>query len=365
MPNVIRVAHFLHRIPPEYSGAALQALQLIPYIEEGGRIRNCVLAYTERPGRSQLEGGPPCTAVRIRRGVFGKLTQYLQLLLALWRTGAQVLHVHGYHRPIVLFGWVMRKRLVLKTTLFGVDDIASIRAKTPLDRYLVRKVARVISLTKRLSEVNRRWAPDIYIPNGVDTMRFAPDRDPVAARLAVGLPPECAVFLYSGGDYSRKGFQELPGLWGRIRAQLSRFSPHLVVVGHFHVPDSLPWLQERLNGKDVTMVGRLVTDVPLWLAASDIFMCLSSEEGLPNSVLEAVCMNRFVLARRIPDTYNDILSGSNSVLVDEIDDRALQCLGEHLAANRHRRIDNQGIRERLDIRRIAGQYGTLYRTLVA
>jgi glycosyltransferase involved in cell wall biosynthesis len=363
--QVIRVVHFVHRLPPEYSGASRQAIELIPHIGKDEGIENHLVGYAWHPDAVEYPTGIPCVAVGLRRGWLGKVAQYSALFAALWRAHARVVHIHGYHRPVLLFGWLLGKRLLLKTTLFGIDDVGSIRAKTPLDRYLVRKVACTVSLTKRLSDVNRQWGPEARITNGVDPTRFRADADPVAARHVTGLPPECTVFLYSGGDSARKGFLKLPDLWGRIRTRLRPFSPHLVVLGCFRASDSLPWLQERVHGKDVTVVDRLVADMPVWLAASDVFLCLSTEEGLPNSVLEAVCMNRFVMARRIPDTYDDVLFESNSLLVDELDAQAIERLGERLAAGRHRDIDNRGVRERVDIRRAASRYAVLYRELVA
>ena len=365
MQPKIRVVHFLHRIPPEYSGAALQALRLIERFQLGSACKSSVVAYSEGGQRHTVPDGIPCSIIRIRRSLPGKIVQYGKLFAAIARSRADIVHVHGYHRPAVWFAAVLRKKILLKTTLFGVDDLAAIRRRSTVDRMTVGLIDRVVSLTYSMSKANAPWASEERIPNGVDTTRFGAGSDRTGARRQLNLPEDEPVFLFVGGDSPRKGFDSLPEAWRHIRRGLPDRTPVLVVIGKFRNPSNSHWLTDQLRGSEHVVIDKVVEDMPVWLGASDVLLSLSRQEGLPNSVLEAVCMDRFVAAQDIPDTYTGILNERNSVIVRKFDGEAVRCLSEALAEGRHRQVDNSAIRQELDIDVIARRYVELYGSIVS
>lgn len=69
-----------------------------------------------------------------------------------------------------------------------------------------------------------------------------------------------------------------------------------------------------LNDK-VIMLGH-ITDVPFLLSSFDIFLLTSdSKEGVPQSVMQAMLMNKAVIATNVGST-NDLVNGKNLFLVD-------------------------------------------------
>ena len=148
---MIHACHFVHRLPPEYSGAATQALRLARALEATGVVRSRIVGYTRDPAACEPPPDLPAMAVPLRRG-WGKLKQFQELHAALSAgPEGELLHVHGYHRQALLSAELSRTPVVLKTTLKGVDDLDSLRARGALDRYLAQRVARVVSLTPALA----------------------------------------------------------------------------------------------------------------------------------------------------------------------------------------------------------------------
>jgi len=355
---VIRVAHFVHRIPPEYSGAGLQALSLIEELGKEEGVESSVIAYALDPARVDPPRTAHTTVVPIREGVLGKLRQYAALARAVRRTRADLVHVHGYHGPVLLFAWLLGKPVILKTTMLGVDDVPSIRARGRLPRLLVGGVARVVSLTAALHRANAGSARSVVVPNGVDLTVFRPRAAEPGLREGAGVPSDALLFLHAGGDSERKGFRRLPGLWNRLRRRLAHHSPHLVVSGRFRDPRNADRLRAEVEG-DLTVIEGML-DLSAWLATGDVLLFLSRQEGLPNAVLEAVATDTFVLAQDIPDTYDGILDDSNSLVVGEMDDDAIEAVAARIEGGGHRSVDNSGFRERFALSRVAAEYRRLY-----
>ena len=201
----MRVLHFVHRLPPEYSGAAFQALRLIEAMDEldGERVENHVVAYARHPEACEPPPGIPVSVVQLRSGLLGKVRQYADLWHTYQRIRPDIVHVHGYHRPAVLFA--RSCPTVLKTTLLEVDDVPSIRRKGLLDARLVDGVERVISMTPAIAAANAGAVTSI-IPNGVDTRVFRPSGETApATRSSLGFGEDELLFFFVGGDSVRKG----------------------------------------------------------------------------------------------------------------------------------------------------------------
>jgi len=145
------------------------------------------------------------------------------------------------------------------------------------------------------------------IANGVATELFHPT-DKGDARRRLGLPEDRALVVSVGHLKPVKGHEEL------IRA-IAKLPPgvQLVIVGG--EPDRGAYrrrilaLTGRLGLSDrVILAGRQPYDrIPLYLAAADVSVLASRNEGCPNVVLESLACGRPVVATRV-GAVPDILS---------------------------------------------------------
>jgi glycosyltransferase involved in cell wall biosynthesis len=188
----------------------------------------------------------------------------------------------AHHAPLVL-------------TAHGGDvrNVAERPAVRVVTAAAVRRAATVIAVSGWLRDELHRELPEArskteVIDCGVDLMRFAP-RDQAEAREAVGLtglPGPAVVFV--GGLHERKNVVRLRD------AVLGIPDATLVAVGDGP-------LRSELTASDrIRAVGRVPHDqVPAWIAAADVVALPSLVEPFGQVVLEAMAMQRPVLATTV------------------------------------------------------------------
>jgi sugar transferase (PEP-CTERM/EpsH1 system associated) len=195
--------------------------------------------------------------------------------------------VHGEH------GW-------------GIDDAEGQNAKRLKIRHFLSRWVREYTC---VSEHQKNWLlqavkvnkPVTQIYNGVDTQIFRPNEGGHGIRIELGIPPQAFVVGIVGRLDPIKNhlvaFQAF--------AKLLEVAPdaRLLVVGDGPERERL----ERLAGKQVLFLGNRL-DVPAVLQALNIFVLPSLNEGISNTILEAMAAGLPVIATRV---------GGNSELVEE------------------------------------------------
>jgi len=138
------------------------------------------------------------------------------------------------------------------------------------------------------------------IPNGVDCEKFRP-LDRSEARRRLGLPEDRPILLSVGYRLERKGFHLLVDAIPQIRRH---FPDVLVVI----VGGQARWgqdysavIEERIRANGVADYVRLVgprppEELPWWYSTADLFVLLTSREGCPNVVMEALACGLPVVA---------------------------------------------------------------------
>lgn len=364
---MIRVIHFVHRVPPEYSGAATQALALATRLRALD-IRSTLVGFSTvaAPGRTEVDG-LPVHRIPSRRRTSTPIPSYVALAHALLATPADIVHVHGYYLPVLALAYLQGRRTILKSTLFGVDDLSTLARRGRSACAMVDRVDRVIAVSPQLQRANAAVRSSLLIPNGVDVRRFDPARrngvrEEVCRRF--DLDPSRSLFLYNGGDSARKGFHELGALWRRIRDRFGADHVQLLATGRFaSAARALELAQCCL--RTVRVIPEVINDMHVLMAGCDVLLFLSSQEGLPNTVIEAAASGMLVVARDIPGVYDDLLfCGHNAVLFDEFDDQTLDALGEARSRGLPDSETVYRIRKRFDIDAVAQRYADLYRELM-
>jgi glycosyltransferase involved in cell wall biosynthesis len=167
-----------------------------------------------------------------------------------------------------------------------------------------------------------RAPPIEVIPNGVDTVRFAPG-ERGAARRALGLPEQGRLLVSVGNLSPRKGFQRVL----RVLPDLLRTVPDLrfaIVGGRGGEADNGAEL--RRLAAELGVAGRTVfvgpeppERVAEWLRAADVFVLASDHEGCPNVVWEALASGVPVVATRVGEVPRMVPDFAGR-LVDSADD---------------------------------------------
>jgi len=187
----------------------------------------------------------------------------------------------------------------------------------------------------------------IVIPSGVDTARFRP-LAPGDYKQRIGVPGDRTVVGVVTRMRVRKGVDEFIRAIGRLR--YTRPDVHGVIVGEVDLDNDLKSLVASLGlGEHLSLLGRR-NDMPEVLSAFDVFVLCSHDEGMSNAILEAMAMEKPVVATDVGGTGEVVRHGQTGLLVPAKDPDALaQAIEEVLARpNRMREMGRLGRRIVID-----------------
>lgn len=160
----------------------------------------------------------------------------------------------------------------------------------------------------------------VVIPSGVDTDRFR--RLPgTHFKGRLGLPEDRGIVGVVTRMRVRKGVEEFIRAIGRVRE--TQPEVHGVIVGEVSLDESLQALVRALGLQEhLSLLGRR-TDMPEVLSAFDVFILSSHDEGMSNAILEAMAMEKPVVATDVGGTGEVVRHGQSGLLIPPKDPEAL------------------------------------------
>ncbi|WP_173921764.1 glycosyltransferase family 4 protein [Agromyces sp. Marseille-P2726] len=186
-------------------------------------------------------------------------------------------------------------------------------------RYRSRIHRAVVALSASEADTLRRTygqvrPPIAVIPNGVDLDRFRPPTlaERAKAREVFSLDDDDRVVLFIGHEFERKGLNYA------IEALAHAPTVMLLVVGGdaASIPKARALAEKHGVAERVLFVGRR-HDLPLFFAASDIFVLPSAYEANALVVLEALACGLPVVATPVGFAPELVHDGENGFLVDQ------------------------------------------------
>jgi glycosyltransferase involved in cell wall biosynthesis len=206
-----------------------------------------------------------------------------------------------------------------RTGRFIVDALAEYYDWT-VERFISNNAEKLILLSKSLiSRTRKLGVPDskvAVIPSGVDSRRFDPHISDIRRRAAelrnkLSISQDEVVIGFVGRLVPAKG---LLYLLSAVKQLLNEF-PNIVllIVGDGPQKTELQSVAKSLGLK--TVFPGYQSNTPPYYALMDVFVLPSFFEGLPGVVLEAMAMEKPVVATNVGGTSDLILDGENGFLV--------------------------------------------------
>jgi glycosyltransferase involved in cell wall biosynthesis len=281
------------------------------------------------PVRETLDGVPVERIVYPRIAMLGALILCARFAWKLLRERRQydAIHVHMAENLAAVAG-LLRPLLCASLTVKisgasefegGILDPA--RRRRPLNALLNRWIRRSDNIQciscftyQRLLEAGYPQERLRMIPNGVDLPRYTPKT-----------PGEHAVrsaarVVYAGRLQPVKGVRVLIEAWSVLAAA---HSARLAIAGDGDLREELEARSAQLGlGKRIEFRGD-IDDVPALLRDADIYVQPSFQEGMPNSVLEAMAAGLPIVATQVSGNVDLVTDGDNGLLVPPGDAAAL------------------------------------------
>jgi teichuronic acid biosynthesis glycosyltransferase TuaC len=223
-----------------------------------------------------------------------------RLRRALNRRPADVIHAHYGLTGAVA---VTQRRVPVVVT-YHSGDLELSRWQRAISRQAYRLAADNICVSRRA--MTKLPGPAHHVMCGVDTNLFAP-RDRAVARAALGLgADELAVLFPSSPDRPKKAYHRFADVVDELRRR-----------GH------------RVH--ELHLRGLTRQEVPEMMAAADVMVLTSTQEGAPVAIMEAMACGLGVVATPVGEVPA-ILEAARSAYVAAFDVGAFAAAAERLAA---------------------------------
>ena len=369
--------------PPVLGGSEIEAQRVS---EELMRRGHRVLVLTSGgdpmpPVRDWVDpaGVPVRILTRNERGRWKDRLFALRVAWSLWRERRNYELVYflmqGLHLAAGLpVARALNKTIVMKVGGSGViPRMKASRAGRAELRWLRRWSARVLILNDGMAEEAsaENFPPEqiLWMPNPVDTEHFrpAPPEEKAGLRAELGIAADRLVVVYVGRLSHEKGLPPL--LNGFALAAREEPRAMLVLVGDGHLRSELEGLARELGlGPGQVLFGGRVdaSEVPRWLAASDVFTLMSPNEGFSCALAEAMSAGLPAVVSRIPANVQLIEDGVHGFATPVGDDSAMAAALLRLFRDRDLRCRmGQAARQRIVDNYSTGQVVDRYEDLFA
>jgi len=232
------------------------------------------------------------------------------LALVRHRKRYDIVHFHGASLPLFFalpfLKW-MGKKVVAKVAAANLGtEAGSLSGRYwflgALLARLMRRADAFVAISEEIREglIRDGVSPERIhrIDNFIDTSLFFPpgpeEKDHLLDEL--GYRGKLLV-LYSGRLVPRKGVEYLLKAWKEITVEHP--DARLLLLGDGPLLGSLAEMAEHLEISDTVRFAGRIGDVPRYLRAADLFVLPSMQEGMPNSLLEAMACGLPAVATRI------------------------------------------------------------------
>jgi glycosyltransferase involved in cell wall biosynthesis len=236
------------------------------------------------------------------------------------RTGADVVHAHGYKADIYVYLALRRSRIPLVSTCHTWYDnnlLTSLYGEA--DRFVLRKYARVVAVSdevkQRLLKSGVREREIHLVRNGIELGPF----NNAVPSLREDLSRDRALIGLIGRLAWEKGIDIFLRAAARVLGEFP--SAQFVVVGEGPDKDKLEQLVDELNIRaNVSMLGHR-DNMPSVYASLDVMVSSSRQEGLPMAILEGMASSLPLVATAVGEVPTVVLDGRTGVLVpgDDLD----------------------------------------------
>ncbi len=183
-----------------------------------------------------------------------------------------------------------------------INVYPSFRLIRPMLRWTLTNAAGAVAVSADLK--NKMIALGIpeakirVIANGVDTERFQP-LDAKSARKHLGLPEEGPIAISVGSLIESKGHHLLIAAVAKLEERFPKLRLYVVGEGVYRAKLEELVREKQLHDKVFLLGNRPNEEMNLWFCAANVSCLISSREGWPNVVSEALACGTPVLATRI------------------------------------------------------------------
>ena len=284
------------------------------------------------------------------------------------KTGADVVHAHGYKADIYVYlAMCALPTPIVSTCHNWIDSDLRVRVYGVLDRWVLRRYAAVVTVSEpvgeRLLRAGVRPERICFLRNGIDLRPF----EAAHARASESSTNGPLAVGFVGRLSHEKGADLFVRAAGRILKHLPQ--TRFLLVGDGPEQEAIKSLVRELHlGDRVALLGRC-DDMPAFYASLDLLVLSSRTEGLPMTLLEGMASSLAIVATAVGAVPSVVESERTGLLIAPEDEDALAAAMSSLLADRPRRVafgaaGHAVVAERYSAARMADEYLRVYKQVL-
>jgi glycosyltransferase involved in cell wall biosynthesis len=215
--------------------------------------------------------------------------------------------------PYGLFAWILsrffRKPCIISLIGTDLNDYTLRRFTAPFFKRMLRHVELITVVDEdsqwRLIETGVDASRVMVLPNAVDLRPYKMNGRSFKKDFDA---------IYTGRLLDMKEPQNLIQVWRHVVA--GRPGSRLALVGDGVMRAALEALTAKYNLTDNIHFAGWVDDVPAWIARARVFLSVSSQEGVPTAMIEAMAGGLVPVHTRVGGVPYVLHDGENGYLVD-------------------------------------------------
>lgn len=245
--------------------------------------------------------------------------------------------LQGY-MSLFISGKLLRKKVVFRSTMYGLDDLSSLNNKFGAKLYRLRQkinglmggyISQSSAMTKSFANEYNTSIPVFESAQGVDTKKFKPvslnEKIKLKEKLNLNINENTKIILSIGYVIERKGYRE-------VFDSLAKYVDEdflYIVIGKYKTKEFEYMYHENENMQKLHMYGKNLlknkilfigecNNPEVYYKIADLFILNSKKEGMPNVLLEAMASSLPVIVTSLPGVVNYITKNNeNALVIDE------------------------------------------------
>jgi glycosyltransferase involved in cell wall biosynthesis len=309
----MKIAIGIPLFPPKWFGGAENATcNIARYLTKKGHEVHVITLHNEGlPKDSQMEGFYVHRVASSNIRIFGELILWFEVFKCIKKISPDIIQIQfiNYGMP----AYISKKLLHIPYCVWGrgTEVYHPWLGKNLISYFVLKNANEVFALTHHMKRAMHHLCNrDIkVIPNGISNTRF---------KIWSGIKHQDRSFKTLICVAILRPLKGLDYLIEALKIICERYtSTQLIIIGDGDDRKKLETLAHNLGLSDnIAFLGKKPnTEIPKFLAESDIFVFPSLSEGFPNVLLEAMASGLPVVATNISGISEIIKDGENGLLV--------------------------------------------------
>ncbi len=314
--NNVKITILVMKFPPKWLGGTEQAsYNLANYLKNYHNI-NIITTLDEGIIQNDINGFAVCRVHKSEIRYFGMILYWIKIFFIIKKIKPGIIHVQGLYMaiPAVLAKIILNVPYIISGR--GSDVYNSWPYKTIISKLGMQHAKISIALTQNMKNEMQKISNKkiIVVPNGIDTKIF--NNTKYNSRKKLFLDIKMKIILFVGRLEPIKGLKYLIKAIDILKFKETNLK--LLIIGDGTELQELKVLIKNLKlERYVIFLGKIPNElIPVYMAASDIFVLPSISEGFPVVILEAMATGLPIVTTKIRGLEEIVVNGVNGFLVE-------------------------------------------------